>query len=103
MGGTEENAEIGIVKLDGNSIVPTIDGVADLDAAVEIVSCSGPDPEGRYETQKTYKIPVGDRGFDLVTNISWYGQNGSYFAEEHRNADGRIVARRSGVYMPAND
>lgn len=103
VGGTEEAAEIGIVTLEGNSIVPIIDGVADVDAAIEIVSCKGPDPEGRYEVQKTYKLPIEDGGFDYVTNISWYGQSGSYFAEDHRNADGRVVARRSGVYMPASE
>ncbi|MEO0464617.1 MAG: hypothetical protein AAF127_15930 [Pseudomonadota bacterium] len=103
VGGTEEAAEIGIVTLEGNSIVPIIDGVADVDAAIEVVSCKGPDPEGRYEVQKTYKLPIEDGGFDYVTNISWYGQSGSYFAEDHRNADGRVVARRSGVYMPASE
>ncbi len=103
VGGTETDAEVGTVTLEGNSIVPIENGAPNRNAAVEVVACEGPDPEGRFEAQKTYKIPVEGGTFDYVTNVSWYGERGSYYAEDHRNEDGRVIARRSGVYLPLED
>lgn len=103
VGGTEDTAEVGEVTIEGNSIIPVEDGKPNRDAAVEITACEGPDLEGRYEVQKSYKIPVEGGAFDYVTNVSWYGNRGSYYAEDHRNEDGRIIARRSGVYMPVDE
>ncbi len=102
VGGTEDTAETNTVILDGNMIVPINDGEPNTEAALRFSSCAGPDPEGRYEAEIEYKIPTGDGTFDLVKNVTWYGQNGAYFAEDHFNEEGRIVARRSGVYMPAD-
>lgn len=103
VGGTEDTAEVGKVTIEGNSIVPVEDGKPNRDAAVQITACEGPDPEGRYEVQKAYRIPVEGGTFDYVTNVSWYGQRGSYYAEDHRNEVGRVIARRSGVYMPVTE
>jgi len=100
VGGTEDAADITLVTLDGNRIVPIEDDQFDEDAALDFQSCEGPDPEGRYQAEIEYKIPVGDGSFDFVKNVSWYGQQGTYFAEDHFNAEGRIIARRSGVYLP---
>ncbi|MEM7701538.1 MAG: hypothetical protein AAF251_06330 [Pseudomonadota bacterium] len=102
-GETEETAEVTVVTVEGNAIVPVEDGKKDREASVDILSCRGPDPEGRYQIETQYKLSAEERGFDYVTNTSWYGQAGSYYAEDIRNGEGRIIARRSGVYLPLED
>ena len=101
VGGTEESAETNLVKLVGTSIVPIENGNPNEQGAIKYLSCVGPDPEGRYEAHLEYKIPVGDGKFDTSKNVSWYSEHGSYYAEDHFNEEGRIIARRSGVNTPA--
>ena len=103
VGGTEEEAKIGYVKLVGTSIVPIEDGVLQEVAAINYLSCIGPDEEGRYEASLEYKLPNKDGTFDTAKNLTWYSEHGSYFAEDNLNSLGRIVARRSGVNTPAEE
>ena len=101
VGGTEEGAQGNRVVLDGNRLVPVVNGERDYGSAIEYLSCVGPDAEGRYEVRTQYKIPNGDDTFDLSRNVAWYSEHGSYYAEDHYSPDGRIVSRRSGVNTPA--
>ncbi|MEM7701537.1 MAG: hypothetical protein AAF251_06325 [Pseudomonadota bacterium] len=103
VGGTEDDAEVSVVTVEGNFVIPIENGKLNREAAVEITACDGPDPEGRYEVKKSYKIPVEGGSFDYATNVSWYGERGSYYAEDLRDPDGRIIARRSGVYLPVHE
>jgi hypothetical protein len=101
VGGTEEAAEFGQVKLVGASMIPIEEGELQYDAAIQYISCKGPDIEGRYEVELDYKLPNGDGTFDTAKNITWYSEHGSYYAEDIFNEQGRVVARRSGVNTPA--
>lgn len=103
VGGTELAAEAGHIKLVGTSMVPLENGELNLKGAIKYLSCVGPDPEGRYETNIEYSIPNGDGTSDFVKNISWYSEHGSYYVEDHINEEGRVVARRSGVNTPAGE
>jgi len=103
VGGDEESAEIGYVKLVGTSIVPIEDGELIEAAAVNYLACVGPDAEGRYQATREYKIPNGDGTYDQAKNVSWYSQHGSYFVEDNFNEAGRVVARRSGVNTPIKE
>jgi len=103
VGGDEGSAETNIVKLIGNSRVPLEDGEPNHDLATRYTSCAGPDAEGRYETTSEYKIPVGDGTFDYSKNMTWYSEHGSYYAEDHYDGSGRIIARRSGVNTPLEE
>ena len=103
VGGTEETAEIGNVKLVGSMIIPIEGGTLREAEAVKFLSCTGPDVEGRYEASLEYKLPNKDGTFDTAKNVSWYSEHGSYFAEDHYNEAGRVVARRSGVYTPVSE
>jgi len=101
VGGDEASAEVSLVLLDGNAIVPIVDGQADQEGALNYQSCAGPDLEGRYEVHIEYKVPSEDGGFNSVKNMSWYSEHGSYFVEDHFTEKGRIIGRRAGVYTPA--
>jgi len=102
VGGDEASAQASFVTLQGNAIVPIMDGKPNRQAAVEYKSCTGPDAEGRYEVHTQYKLPNPDGTFDTAKNVSWYSEHGSYYAEDHFNEENRIVARRSGVNTPAD-
>ena len=102
VGGEEATAQANIVALQGNTIVPIVDGVPNHQAAIQYKSCVGPDAEGRYEVQTEYMIPNPDGTFDTAKNVSWYSKHGSYYSEDHYNESGRIVSRRSGVNTPAD-
>ena len=91
------------IQLVGTAIVPLEDGELNHEGAVNYISCIGPDPEGRYEANIEYKIPNDDGTSDFVKSVSWFSEHGSYYAEDHINEEGRVVARRSGVYTPAEE
>ncbi len=103
VGGTEDTAETGFVKLVGTSMIPLKDGELNQGEGVKFLSCVGPDKEGRYEARLEYKLSNGDGTFDTSKNVSWYSAHGSYYAEDHYSEDGRVTARRSGVYTPADE
>lgn len=102
VGGIEETAEVRLVKLVGTRIIPIENGVLREAEAVQYLSCTGPDTEGRYEATLEYKLPNTDGTFDTAQNVSWYSEHGSYFAEDIINTSGRVTARRSGVNTPAD-
>ncbi|QJB69905.1 hypothetical protein [Parasphingorhabdus halotolerans] len=102
-GTSEDSAKPNLVRLVGDRLVPIIDGTLNLSADTHYRSCSGPDPEGRYQAEVEYRIPNGDGTFDTAHNVSWYSEHGSYFTEFHVNEAGRTVARRSGIQRPAED
>ena len=101
VGGDEASADIGHNKLIGTALVSMEDGEPNEAEAHQIESCVGPDAEGRYEIKQTYKMPNGSGGYVTSQNMTWYSEFGSYYAEDIRNEDGRIMSRRSGVYTPA--
>ncbi|MEL6687192.1 MAG: hypothetical protein AAFP97_06200 [Pseudomonadota bacterium] len=100
VGGTEETAEPQFQRLIGTSLVPEEDGELVTSSAIKFNSCKGPDQEGRYEAELEYTLASRSGGTEYVDNVSWYSEHGSYFAEDIRNEDGRVVARRSGVNTP---
>ena len=102
VGGTEADAEIGYIKMVGTTLVPLEDGVLNREGAIQYKSCVGPDPEGRYEAHIEYKISHDDMS-DSVKSVSWFSKHGSYYAEDHTNEQGQVVARRSGVYTPVEE
>lgn len=103
VGGDEQSAEIGHVKLVGTSIIPIENGELMEETAIKYLSCVGPDAEGRYEASLEYKLPNGDGTYDSAKNVSWYSEHGSYYAEDIFDTSGRVVARRSGVNTPVNE
>jgi len=103
VGGDEESAEIGYVKLVGTSVVPLEDGVLNDEGAVKYTSCVGPDAEGRYEARLEYTLPHDDGSKLDVKNMTWFSEHGSYYAEDIFYKDGRVLARRSGVNTPISE
>jgi len=102
VGGDEETAEESFSQLVGTSIIPVEDGELKEEEAHKILSCVGPDAEGRYEVQQEYKISIGDGAYVTSKNMTWYSEHGSYYAEDIYN-DGRISSRRSGVTTPIGE
>lgn len=100
VGGDEASAEVSYTKLVGTTLFSVEDGELSEDGAHKILSCKGPDAEGRYEVHQEYKITNSDGSFVTGKNMTWYSEHGSYYAEDFYTEDGRVNSRRSGVNTP---
>ena len=103
VGGDEETAEIGYVKLVGASVIPVENDVLNEEGAIEYTSCVGPDAEGRYEATLKYTLPHNDGSKLTVNNLTWFSEHGSYFVEDLIHESGHVIARRSGVNTPIGE
>lgn len=100
VGGDETSAEVSYTKLVGTTLFSVEDGELTDEGAHKVLSCVGPDAEGRYELHQEYKVPSGDGSFATSKNMTWYSEHGSYYAEDFYTEDGRVNSRRSGVNTP---
>lgn len=102
-GGDVEETETSTTRLVGDRWVPIENGELQPDQAMTFRSCEGPNELGWYATVSEYKLMAdsADGQPYHVRATSTYGLTGSYFTEEITAASGELVARRSGVTIPA--
>ena len=104
-GDITEEEPISFDRVRGNMIFGVEDGVEQLDDAQIVFTCEGPDNVGRITMTSTYQLPLDEEETEFLTvdRLSTYTKDGTYSHEYLKDADGKTVAYRADVTVPAED